>query len=277
VIVERVPAPGDTLAEDAASSIRARTGFVPAVAVVLGSGLGASLAIDEEVSLAYRDIAGFPEPTVPGHGGRLALGTVAGARIAAFHGRFHRYEGHSFPVCALPVRVARGLGAGTLVLTAAVGSLDPSLAPGDVVVARDHVNLMGGNPLEGWRFPDGTPAFVDLSEVYDRQMAELAGSKAETLGIRVHPGVYVSVRGPSYETPAEAEFLRRAGGTVVGMSVVPEAVPARALGMRVVGLFAVTNAVGTHTSHEDVVRASSAAAGAVAELLEAVLPEMEGG
>jgi len=93
----------------------------------------------------------------------------------------------------------------------------------------------------------------------------------------VPPGVYVSVRGPSYETPAEAEFLRRAGGTVVGMSVVPEAVPARALGMRVVGLFAVTNAVGTHTSHEDVVRASSAAAGAVAELLEAVLPEMEGG
>jgi len=217
--VERVPAPGDTLAEDAASSIRARTGFVPAVAVVLGSGLGASLAIDEEVSLAYRDIAGFPEPTVPGHGGRLALGTVAGARIAAFHGRFHRYEGHSFPVCALPVRVARGLGAGTLVLTAAVGSLDPSLAPGDVVVARDHVNLMGGNPLEGWRFPDGTPAFVDLSEVYDRQMAELAGSKAETLGIRVHPGVYVSVRGPSYETPAEAEFLRRAGGTVVMVGI----------------------------------------------------------
>ena len=268
--------PGDTLAEDAAASIRARTGFEPEVAVALGSGLGDSLPMDEEVSIRYREITGFPEPTVPGHEGRLALGSVAGVPVAAFHGRFHRYEGHAFSVCALPVRVASLMGAGKMLLTAAVGALHPSLAPGDVVVASDHLNLMGGNPLLGWTFPDRTPAFVDLSEVYDRRMAELAASKAGELGIRVSTGVYVAVPGPSYETPAEAEFLRRAGGTVVGMSVVPEAVPARALGMRVVGLFAVANAVGAHTSHAEVVRASGAAADALGRLLEAMLPEMEG-
>lgn len=271
--VTALPDPGDGAAEAAVDVIRERTGFEAEAAIVLGSGLGGSLEIEEEASFSFPELPGFPAPTVAGHAGRLVLGSAAGVQVAAFLGRLHRYEGHAFRVSALPIRLGRLLGARAAVLTAAVGALDTSLVAGQVVVASDHVNLMGGNPLEGWRFPDGSPAFVELSGVYDRELTDRVVADAEALGIRATRGVYVAMPGPSYETPAEAEFLRRIGGTVVGMSVVPEAVPARALGMRVVGLFAVTNTVGAPTTHEDVIRASNEAAGAIGRLLVELLPE----
>lgn len=267
-----LPSPGDGLAEAAVEAIRARTALEPEVGIVLGSGLGqVAEDLSEEASFAFADIPGFPELTVPGHSGRLKLGELAGVPVAVFRGRFHFYEGNEMSVCALPARVSRLLGAGTMILTAAVGGIAEGLSTGHLVVGTDHLNMMGVSPLRGWRNPDGSPPFVELTQVYDRKLADLAVGSAESLGIPVSRGVYAAMPGPTYETPAEIEFLRRAGASVVGMSIVPEAVPARALGMRVLGLFFVTNAVGVEVTHEEVVAASGAVAGAIGLLVADVL------
>jgi len=269
---EGAPTPGDGLAEQAVEAIRARTSFEPDVAIVLGSGLGSAVGdLREETSFSFEEIPGFPAPTVPGHAGRVMLGELSEVRTIAFRGRIHFYEGNPMAVCALPVRVAHLLGARTVMLTAAVGGLVPELTTGHLVIGADHINMMGVNPLRGWRHQDGSPPFTELAHVYDTELADLAVSAAEALAIAVGRGVYAAMSGPSYETPAEIEFLRRSGASVVGMSVVPEAVPARALGMRVLGLFFVTNTVGADVAHEDVIRASDAMAGKIGRLLGDVL------
>jgi purine-nucleoside phosphorylase len=220
------------------------------------------------VEFAYSDLPGFPPPTVAGHAGRLWVGEIAGRPVAIFRGRIHYYEGHGMPLAAITSRVAAGLGATTMVLTTAVGAIDPSLTGGTLVVVRDHLNLMGTNPLMGWRTPDGAPPFVGLGDVYDDELSAgaLASARA-TDGPPVVDGVYAAVSGPSYETPAETEAMRRSGATVVGMSMVPEAVAARALGMRVLGLSFVTNAAGASVSHEEVLAASETAAGVIGHVL----------
>jgi purine-nucleoside phosphorylase len=272
------PGPGDDLASRAADTVRTRTDLVPRVALVLGSGLGLAIANDlkPEAAFSYPELPGFPPTAVPGHEGTLTLGTLAGVPVMAFSGRFHLYEGHHPDVPALLPRLADALGARTIVLTAAVGGLTPDLAPGTVVVLTDHLNLMGVTPLQGWRSPDGTPAFVNTEAVYDGGLSALALARAEALGLVSSPGVYAAMRGPAYETPAEVAYLGRAGGTVVGMSMVPESLPARALGLRVLGLCSLTNALGTHVSHEEVVRVSNDTAVAVGRLLMDLLPRMEG-
>jgi purine-nucleoside phosphorylase len=200
---------------------------------------------------------------VPGHAGTLWLGTIAGRAFAFFRGRIHFYEGHPMPLASITSRVSHALGARTMVLSAAVGGLDPSLPAASMVVVRDHLNLMGTNPLAGWRYPDGSPAFVDVSQVYDAALSEAALATLRDHGTSVTEGVYAAMAGPAYETPAETEMLRRMGATVVGMSTVPEAVAARALGMRVLGLSFVTNAAGGAVSHEEVLLASKTAAEAI--------------
>jgi inosine/guanosine/xanthosine phosphorylase family protein len=258
--------------------VRAVTDLVPRVGVVLGSGLGPALASDleEEGSFAFTDLPGFPPTGVPGHAGRLVLGRLAGVAVAAFFGRVHFYEGHGLDVPALLPRLARALGAETMLLTAAVGGLEPGLAAGTVVVLTDHLNMMGTAPMRGWRYADGMPAFVGLHGAYDPALANLAIERAGAIGVRAAPGVYAAMSGPAYETPAEVAFLRQAGATVVGMSMVPEAVPARALEMRVLGLCSVTNAIGEPVEHDEVVRVSNETAKAVGRLLVDLLPRMEG-
>jgi inosine/guanosine/xanthosine phosphorylase family protein len=275
-VTEGVPGPADDLAAQAAKAVRAHTDVVPRAAVVLGSGLGAALGarLEEEASIAYPDLPGFPAAAVPGHEGRLFLGKLAGVPVAAFSGRLHFYEGHGMDVPALLPRLARELGATTMVLTAAAGSVVPELPAGTVVVLRDHLNLMGAAPLRGWRFPDGTPAFISMRDVYDPELREHALEGARELGVRATEGVYAAMSGPAYETPAEVAFLREIGATVVGMSVVPEALPARALGMRVLALCSVTNALGHDVSHEEVVRVSNETAVAVGRLLVDVIPRL---
>lgn len=271
-----LPGPSDGLADGAAETIRARTAFEPEVVIVLGSGLGAATEhVREEVSFSFDELPGFPRPTVPGHAGRLTLGELAGVPVAVFRGRIHFYEGNELSVCALPVRVARVLGAGTAILTAAAGGIAEGLDTGHLVVGTDHLNFLGQSPLRAWRNPDGSPPFVDMVGAYDAGLADLAVTAAERLGVPVRRGVYAAMPGPMYETPAEIGFLRTAGASVVGMSVVPEAVPARALGMRVLGLFFVTNKVGIEVKHEDVVRASDAMAASVGAVIEDVLSKGE--
>lgn len=271
-MTEALPAPPDGLAELAAEHVRSRTAFRPEVAIVIGSGLGAALgAVEEETSFSFGELPGFPPPSVPGHAGRVILGHLAGVPIIGFRGRIHFYEGHPLATCALPVRLARSLGAGTAILTAATGGIAPGLGTGHLVVGSDHLNLLGESPLRGWRRPDGSPPFVDLVAAYDGALADLAEASARDRGIPVARGVYAAMPGPMYETPAEIGFLRTIGASVVGMSVVPEAVPARALGMRVLGLFFVTNEVGKEVRHEDVVAASDAMAGSIGEVIGDVL------
>jgi purine-nucleoside phosphorylase len=273
--VEALPSPGDRLAEEAAGVIRERTSLVPAVGVILGSGLGGAVAeLADAETFAFSELPGFPPPSVPGHAGRLLLGRLGGTPIAAFQGRIHFYEGNELTRCALPVRLARVLGATTMLITAAAGGVDRDIAPGSIAVGVDQINLMGANPLRGWKNPDGSPPFVDLSEVFDRELAGLAVERAASLGIALGRSVYVAMSGPSYETPAEIEMLRRLGGTVVGMSVVPETVPARALGMRVLGLFSVTNMAGEAATHEEVLATADRAAGEMRRLLPELLPRL---
>ncbi|MBA3690119.1 MAG: purine-nucleoside phosphorylase [Actinobacteria bacterium] len=267
------PSPGDGVAEGIVAAIRAVTDARPVAGIVLGSGLGEAIRVAKEAAgvndgaeFAFSDLPGMPPPSVPGHMGRLWIGDLGGRPVAIFQGRIHFYEGHGMPSASLTSQVSSGLGAGTMVLTAAVGAIDASLRGGSLSVIRDHINTMGTNPLLGWRMPDGSPAFVGLGDVYDPDLSEaaLAAARARAADASaVTEGVYAAVSGPAYETPAETEFLRRAGGTVVGMSMVPEAVAARALGMRVLGLSFVTNAAGALVSHQEVLEASAAAAGTI--------------
>jgi purine-nucleoside phosphorylase len=270
VTADRLPSPGDGVAEKIVAAIRDRTDLQPVAGVVLGSGLGDAISVawdragsGEPLEIAYADLPGFPSPTVPGHAGKLWLGTIGGRPVAIFQGRIHFYEGHPMPLASITSRISHGLGAGTMVLSAAVGGLDPSLPGGSMVVVRDHLNLMGTNALAGWRYPDGSPAFVDVSGIYDEGLSDAALALLRDHGIDAAEGVYAAMAGPSYETPAETEMLRRMGATVVGMSTVPEAVAARALGMRVLGLSFVTNAAGGAVSHEEVLLASKTAAEAI--------------
>lgn len=269
-----LPSPGDGVPEEIVEAIRDRTDIVPAAGVVLGSGLGDAIEVARELAgsgepleIPYTDLPGFPPPTVPGHAGKLWLDTIGGRPLAFFQGRTHVYEGHPMPLASITTRIAAGLGARTMVLSTAVGGVDPALAGGTMVVVRDHVNLMGANPLAGWRMPDGSPAFIDVSGVYDLELSDAALSVLRDHASPAADGVYGAVAGPAYETPAETEMLRRLGATVVGMSMVPEAVAARALGMRVLGLSFVTNAAGGAVSHEEVLLASKTAAAAIGRVV----------
>ena len=264
---EGLPSPGDGVADRIVEAIRRRTDLEPVAGVVLGSGLGDAIVraweragSGDPIEIPYGDLPDFPPPTVPGHAGTLWLGTIADRQLAFFRGRIHFYEGHPMALASLTTRVAAGLGARTMVLSAAVGGLDPAIPGGSIVVVRDHINLMGTNALAGWRYPDGSPAFVDVSGVYDPELSDAALRVLHDGGITAADGVYAAMMGPAYETPAETEMLRRLGATVVGMSTVPEAVAARALGLRVLGLSFVTNTAGAAVSHEEVLQASANAA-----------------
>jgi purine-nucleoside phosphorylase len=277
-----LPGPGDGVPEPIVAAIREATDLTPAAGIVLGSGLGETIRVAKDltratdgVEFAYADLPGFPPPSAMGHAGRLWIGEMAGNPVAIFQGRIHFYEGHGMPLAAITSRVAADLGARTMVLTTAVGAVDTSLTGGTLVVVRDHLNLMGVNPLMGWRMADGSPAFVDVADVYDARLSADALASARSVdGPAVAEGVYAAASGPSYETPAETEAMRRSGATVVGMSMVPEAVAARALGMRVLGLSFVTNAAGVPVSHDQVVAASETAAGVIGHVLADLIAEL---
>ena len=227
---------------DAVRAVRARTKLVPDVAIILGTGLGA--LADEmvvETRIPYGEIPGFPLSTVESHAGRLLVGTLAGRRVAAMQGRFHRYEGYSLQQIAFPVRVLQQLGARTLVVSNACGGMHPLWSPGDLMLIADHINLLGDNPLVGPNDDALGPRFPDMSEAYDAALRALARRVALETGITLREGVYVAVTGPNLETRAEYRMLRALGADVVGMSTVPEVITAVHLGMRVLGVSIITD------------------------------------
>ncbi|MDX2192955.1 MAG: purine-nucleoside phosphorylase [Gemmatimonadales bacterium] len=264
----------------AADAIRAALGGrAPGVAVVLGSGLGAfAERLEDAVRLPYRAIPGFPEPTVAGHGGELACGTIAGRAVLVQSGRFHLYEGHDAEVAARPVRAFAALGIRTLLLTNAAGGIRRTFEPGTLMLLADHVNLMARNPLVGAVQP-GEARFPDMSAPYDPGLRALARAVARARGIALEEGVYAGLLGPTYETPAEIRMLERLGADAVGMSTVPETIAARALGLRVLAISTITNkAAGLGLApldHEEVMATGREAAGRLGSLLEGILAGLD--
>ena len=223
-------------------AVRARTGLVPEVAIVLGTGLGAlTELLDADAVIPYAELPGFAVPTVESHAGRLHVGTLAGRRVAMLQGRFHRYEGYALDQVTFPVRVLHALGAGTLIVSNVSGGMHPLWEAGDLVLLADHINLLGDNPLVGPADGAGSARFPDLTEAYDPALRGLARDVALEQGITLREGTYVAVAGPNLETRAEYRMLRMLGGDVVGMSTVPEVIVARQLGMRVLGLSIITD------------------------------------
>jgi purine-nucleoside phosphorylase len=271
------PGPPDRHPAECAALVRERSSVAPRVAVVVGSGLQEAVAdLRPDAEISYESLPGFPPPSVPGHAGRLAMGELFGVPAAVFLGRVHLYEGHGVASTTLIARLAAELGARAIVLTNASGGLAPSLSAGDLLLIRDHINLLGVNPLTGWRFPTGLPAFVDLSAVYSTKAMVCAEEAARAEGVALTRGVYAAVPGPTYETPAETEFLRRAGADAVGMSTVPEAVAAVALELEVCGISCITNMAGSSGGHDDVLAAAARAARQLRVVLAQVVPAMAG-
>ncbi len=232
-----------TQIEEAVAFLRETCDLVPEVGLVLGTGLGGlAEKIDACCAVPYGDIPHFASSTVQSHDGRFVFGTLGGRRVVAMQGRVHYYEGYGMRRITLPVRVMRALGAHTLVMSNAVGGMNPQLGPGDMTVITDHINLMGDNPLVGPNDDRLGPRFPDMSEPYDRDLVELAETTALEMGLPLKRAVYVAVAGPNLETAAEYRFLRTVGADTVGMSIVPECLAAVHGGLRVLGLQAVTDA-----------------------------------
>lgn len=233
------------------------------VAVIAGSGLS---SVTERIEGERRPWThpGLDRPPAPGHKMEVVEGTLCGVPALGFGGRLHFYQGYSMAEVVEPVAHAHDWGAEVLFVTNASGSLRAELASGDIALIRDHVNLMGDNPLRG------TSEFIDLSEAYDPALRRAAQAAARRMDLRLPEVVYVGMAGPSFETPAEVRMLRMLGGDVAGMSSVPEVIMARRLGMRVLGLTVVANRAGAPATTEDVLKASQARAADVGDLLEAV-------
>ena len=232
-----------TRIEEAAAFIAEKTDFRPEVGLILGTGLGElGSKIDTVCSIHYGDIPHFVKSTADSHDGNLLLGTLAGRKVMAMQGRVHFYEGYSMQQITLPVRVMKALGAKALFMSNAVGGMNPNLAPGDLTIITDHINLMGDNPLIGPNDDRLGVRFPDMSEPYDRAFLATAEKVALAAGISLKRAVYVAVAGPNLETGAEYRFLRALGADTVGMSSVPECLVAVHTGMRVIGLQVITDA-----------------------------------
>jgi len=270
---------------EAVTAIQAHTLQKPAVALILGSGLGDLVAeLRDAVAIPYAQIPHFAHSTAIGHAGRLLIGMLEDVPVVVMQGRLHLYEGYSLQVLTLPVRVMHSLGANTLIVTNAAGGINGAYRQGDFMLIRDHINmpgLAGASPLVGpndERFGERFPA---LAQAYDAGLRALARSVAARVSdITLHEGVYTMVGGPNYETGAELKFLGIIGTDAVGMSTVPEVVVARHMGMRVLGLSLITNAAtGDETqevNHAEVLAVADAARPKFAALVRGIVRGIAG-
>jgi purine-nucleoside phosphorylase len=228
--------------EESVRFLKARISMTPEWGIILGTG---QTRLSEQLTgggaLDYADIPYFPRSTSPSHRGRLHWGKLAGRAVLVFHGRFHAYEGYHMRQVTFPIRVLAGLGGRGVILTNAAGGLNPEFAAGDLMLITDHLNLMGDNPLVGENVDAWGLRFPDMSRVYDRDLGRLAAAIAAREGLPLRQGVYVAIKGPSLETPAETRFLRMSGADAVGMSTVPEAICAVHAGLKILGVSVISN------------------------------------
>ncbi|HEY9085144.1 MAG TPA: purine-nucleoside phosphorylase [Candidatus Tyrphobacter sp.] len=242
------------------------------LAIVLGSGLAGALSSSFQfASIPYARLTSLPFSPLPGHRGEALVGRWHGRKVLAFSGRAHLYQGFTPAQVTSGVRLAKAAGASAMLLTNAAGALDPACAAGDLMLIADHLNLTGCNPLTGGAVAQ---PFVDMSDAYAERLRAIVRRHA-TQPHRLREGVYAGLPGPSYETPAEARYLRTIGGDAVGMSTVLETIMARALGMQVLGFSLVTNVVGAaETTHEEVMAMADESAPRLADLIDKTLPEI---
>lgn len=222
--------------------LKSKIDFVPEIAIVLGSGLG-KLAdfIEGSIEIPYEEIPDFPRTTVVGHEGKLIFGTLKNRKVVAMKGRFHYYEGNDIDAVVYPMRVFKRLGIESIIVTNAAGGVNTEFIPGHLMLITDHLSFFCENPLRGENIDELGSRFPDMSVVYDRDLRKIAMESARKLGIDLKEGIYSYCKGPSYESPAEIRALRLMGADAVGMSTVPEAIAARHMGMRVLGISCITN------------------------------------
>jgi purine-nucleoside phosphorylase len=262
-----------------ADFVRSRYSYHPQLGIILGSGLGAMAAsVESAAIIPYDIIPDWPVSTVIGHQGHLVVGKLEDKEVIVMQGRAHYYEGYSMAQVVLPIRVLQRLGIGILIVTNAAGAVNSAYNPGDLMLIADHINLIGMaglNPLRGPNLDELGPRFPDMSQAYDKALMELAGKVAVEEKITLHEGVYISLAGPSFETPADLRFLRIVGADAVGMSTVPEVIIARHAGMRVLGISGISNKANldgqTITTHEEVLEAGQKLAPKLTTLIRGVL------
>ena len=264
--------------QEAADTIATRTGRPRhRLAAVLGSGLGAYAAtLPGSIEIPYPEIPGFPAPKVEGHAGSLVSTDLDGNPVLVFAGRVHTYEGWDLAEVVFGVRTAILAGCRTILLTNAAGGAGDGLEPGDLVLISDHLNLTGRNPLTGPNDSRLGPRFPDMSAVYAPALRSTAHEVGSRVGVTLKEGIYAWFLGPSYETPAEVQMAKRLGADLVGMSTVPEAIAAHAMGAEVLGISLVTNlAAGISPvplSHQEVQETADGARERFTTLLNALLP-----
>jgi purine-nucleoside phosphorylase len=268
-----------TSAESAAQFVLTQSPLRPRIGLVLGSGLGGFAdSLTDATRISYADIPSFPRSTALGHAGMMVLGKAGTVAVAAMQGRVHLYEGYSAHEVAFPMRVFGRMGISAVILTNAAGGIDRSYSQGALVVIRDHINLQGTNPLVGPNDDRFGVRFPDMTQAYARSYRAIAKEEANRLGMTLHEGMYAAMLGPSYETPAEIEYLRRIGADLVGMSTVCEVIAARHMGIKVLAISCVTNmAAGIldqPLSHEEVMETGERVKSSFEALLRAVLPRV---
>lgn len=266
--------------QKAVSYINKKTkNFVPEIALITGSGLAGSVPeLENKVVIAYQDIPGFLRSTVAGHSGNLILGSYKGKNIAVMQGRFHYYEGHAMKDIAIAVRTLGKLGVKTILVSAAVGSINAKLIPGSLAVLKDHINFMANNPLIGNYDPAFGPMFCDMTDTYAKDIRKTVLSIAKKHKVNAGEAVYLAVTGPNFETPAEIQAFKKLGADVVGMSTVPEVIVARQLGMKICGLSWVTNLASGISkkplSHQETLEETKKIESKFTKILKDLLPKL---
>jgi len=256
-----------------------KTNIQPQIGMILGTGFGNFISeIDIETILPYSDIPNFPESTVDGHEGQLLFGRLNDVAIVVMQGRFHYYEGYDIKKCTFPVRVLKDLGISKLILTNASGGINTSYGIGDIMLVRDHINLLPDNPLRGKNISELGPRFPDMSEPYSKELNDLLLGVAEKENINIQQGTYAALPGPCYETKSEYKYLNFIGADAVGMSTVPEVIVARHMDLPCLAISIITN-IGLDTkplevSHEEVQIIAQKSEPKITLLIKSFLAEM---
>ena len=228
--------------QDCLKSVREKTDFVPKVAIVLGSGLGDyANDIRVECEISYADIKGFPVSTVPGHAGKFIFGFVGEVPVVCMKGRVHYYEGYPISDVVLPTRLMKMMGAEILFLTNAAGGVNPKFKAGDLMLITDQISVFAPNPLMGPNIEQLGTRFPDMTEIYDKDLAQIIRDTAKENNVPLQEGVYIQFTGPSYESPAEVRMAGMLGADSVGMSTTVEAIAANHMGMKICGISCICN------------------------------------